>query len=332
MCQEEEGGTDPVRSFHQSAVVEGRHHRLPGPGGGDDEVAPDPRLTLGLYRLQDLLLEGEGAEVQYDGGEGCSRGTPFLTRAGSGAGSVLSRSPTPFPAPVLRRQCGPEPFQTTLRLFPGDRGEVGVGPVGLEGRPELTSEVGELVRGDLGGPLEALVQRHPGDVGRTHVGAPEARAAVKEEGLDVETGPVGVVGDPEFGSGKLGQELLGPGVGGTQVRGGGDAENRGAGLARLPRVRGRVGKAAEGIPEGQDPATLDERHEPVHPVGRQELLLKLTLEARRVGRTVQESRESQGEVGARGLLPGHGDDPWGADLPELLEGEVREEGREALEG
>ena len=225
--------------FAKSLVVQRGDHRLAGSGGGHHQVAgvaPDGALRLQL--VQDLLLVGVGSDIH---------GVHF--------GVVC----------VEVFFCLQRPGQPLLLILGVVLKFAGV-PVALKGGGDLVNSLRQIPAGDLHIPLQTAGDGGIGKIGGTHIGRGEAGIPIKDIGLGVEPGALGVVADLDLGVGQGPQLLNGLYIGGPHVGGGDDPQ--------LPSVSGELPQLVHQKPQA---APLDEGHQHVDAVGGDDLFFQLCV-------------------------------------------------------
>ena len=238
----------PVRHKQQTAgsirilltealVIQGRDDRLAGTGGSHHQIAGVAADgTLRLQPVQYFLLVGIGVNIH-----GINFGIVGV--------EVFFRFQRPR-----------QPFPLILRIifkFP-------VIPVILKGSGDLVNGFGQVTPRYFCVPFQAAGQCGVGKIGGAHIGRREAGFAVENIRLGVETGRLGVVADLDLRIGQPAQLLDGFHIGSANV-GGGDDAKLAAVLRKLPQL----------VHDEPQATPLDEGHQHVDAVGRDDLLFKL---------------------------------------------------------
>ena len=156
----------------KSLIIQSGDHRFSGTGGCYHQVTSiSSDSTLRLQLVQNLLLVGIGSDVH-----GVDFGVIGI--------EVFFR---------LQR-----PGQPLLLILGVILKLAGI-PVALEGGGNLVDGLRQIPAGDLHIPLQAAGDGGVGQVGGAHIGGGEAGIPVKDVGLGMEPGALGVVTDLDSG-------------------------------------------------------------------------------------------------------------------------------------
>ena len=163
--------------------------------------------------------------------------------------------------------------------------EVGVVPVGVEGRGELVEQCRRARAGEAYVPLDAFEHGCPGEVGRAHIGGVELGVAAEHPGFRMQAGALGVVLDLYLRTELAHQSVERNPFGGAEIGGREDAQRR---ATRVETAEFRL-EEAKAVP-------AYERAEEVYLVGGVDLGAQLRGQARLLFRVGEE-----GSLGKRSL-------------------------------
>ena len=256
----------PTRLLAQPLVVEGRHHRLAGAGGGDHQVAPAAVIALDLQLVEHLLLIGLGLEVEVG-----RAGVQLIPRLAS----------------ERLAQC------LAMCWVGGVVGlELAVFPKRLEVRAGTLEEIALAALGELHRPFQPAHQGRARQVGAAHVGGTEAGAATEQPGLGVQPGAPPVQRHADVATRQAREFVQRADLGGTGVSGGQHPQPR----ARLA-IRPDRGDRLQDVEQLAHAGMGDEAHQDVHLIAGRQLAAQLGQQR---GRALARGEEpGEGQAGFR---------------------------------